>query len=865
MPVQRLIEPFDLRLDFFDLTDLGPAAQNEKVVELATSSTLRLFDLGGEVLLRPLLAQVGEEQHVLVITMHHIAGDGVSMGLLYRQLGELYSPPATGGTHPTVQYADFARWQRNRVDNGVLAADLPFWTQYLRGAPTTLNLLTDRPRPERPSFRGDTLRFTIANGTTKSLRHIGQERSASLFMVLLAVLAGLLHRHSGQEDVLIGIPVTNRHERRFQDTIGFFVNTVIVRIDVTGDPSFVELLLRVRDSVLAVFAHAETPFEHVVRAVQPSRDHHLPLYQVMFGLQSGRPCGLELAGVRVDEIAFDEPTAKHDLTVLVDEVDGEVSASLEYSSDLFDVATAEYLNAHFSALITAVADEPERNLSQLSLMTEEEAQVVDGFAGATSVRVVDERGLPQPVDIPGRLVVRLPGHDRVQDLGSTARWRPDGALDLLGPTHRPAPAIPAAAQDPRSDARPDPTEAEIAQLWSTVLDIPVPARDADFFTLGGNSMAMMRINWELREAFGVAIPMTRIMENPTVAGLAELVDAARLTVSASPPDPGTTRWRTESLPVSGPGHLWNVCALGPQDIWAAGTRHTPGNGQTESVVVHFDGQSWQLVDHPDLTRVVGITARGPEDVWLSGLGGLLRWNGHRWASPGGQAPAADCASITTVDGQIWTLVRRESGGQSLAVAVLDGGRWRWAPLPLPAPVNTVHASLAGSAADAAWLSTTQLTDSGRMRSLVLRWDGKNWSEQSLPTSAAPEVELIRVVALAREDVWVLGARHCAQGRQGVALHWDGSAWTETAVDASVGRLNGLLRTVDGQLWAVGGGDGDPGVLVRWDGAADTWVPAAAPRRCRLLGDVTEITDAGELIAGGAAEDGLALFRRMPGG
>ncbi|MEU7790175.1 condensation domain-containing protein [Amycolatopsis sp. NPDC049159] len=824
VPVQRVIEDFAVPVRVVGARD---------VREVATESALRRFDLTRDVLVRLTLVRHDEDEHDLVITMHHIAGDALSMGLLFGELAELYSAFAAGEPSPLpepgVQYRDFARWQQDRFAR-TDPAELEFWREYLRGAPVEIDLPADRPRPAERSFAGGTIRFTVPADVAAGLKQLAGRYGATLFMALLAVLKTLLARHSGQRDVVVGIPMANRQHRSFRDAIGFFVTTLAIRTDVTGDPSFEEFLRRVRDAALAAFAHGDVPFEHVVRAVQGSgSSSRLPVYQVMFGLQTGDPGRIELPGCKVEELPFDPPTAKHDLTVLIDDVPGGLAVRLEYNGDIFEPATARRLAVHFAELCSAIVADPGRPLSRLPMTDAVERADLALFRGAQRIDITDSRGESVAVGVPGDLVV-VDDHGR-RPLGRRARWRADGRLDLLdgggyevhGVRAQPVHEAPAALGDD--------VEQIVTQVWAKVLGVDDPSPSDDFFALGGSSMAAMQVNWELRKLLGVEIPMTEVFENPTVSGLAALVRAASGGGSGS-------GWRREELPAGGPGHLWNVAALGADDVWAA------GQSDAGSVVLHRDGHSWTAVDHPELRRVVGIAAAAADDVWLSGRAGLLHWDGSRWK----RAADFDCASVIATGGMVRTLLRPATADEPLSVASWDGTEWQHRAVPLTLPAETLHGCLSAAGPDEFWVSTMRSLGDGTTESVVLRWDG-DWSTVDLPADA----EVIRVAALAADDVWVLGARASAS----LALRWDGGKWTDTTEGSGLsGRINSIVRA--GDAWyAAGGGDGDPGRLLRWTG--DRWTELAAPRSL-LLGDLVRLPGTGEFVAGGAADDGMAVFR-----
>lgn len=803
-------------LTLVDLSSVAPAERETRIDDLATEFACRRFDLSTDVLLRASLVQVGPVEHVLVMTLHHMGGDGASVGLLKREISRLYTTFQTGQPSPlpelTVQYRDFADWQRGRFRRGPAPADVEFWRTYLNGAPKAVRLPMDRPRTAFHTFQGGTVRFRIEPDLATELRRLSARADASLFMCLLAILNVLLGKTGGGDDLITGTPVSSRGDQRFDDAIGYFVNTFVVRADISGDPIFYEVLGRVRHAVLSAHAHAQTPFEHVVRAVNAHRGApYLPVYQVMFGLQTGEPSELSLEGAETEEIPFDPPVAKHDLTLLFDEVDGALLGRLEYNGNIFDQATAQALAASYGELACAVVAWPRRRLSAV-------VELSPSAMALASKTAVSENSTD--------------GSGGVENVTSVP---PQGA-----------------------------TVQTVARIWSTVLGNADVRTDEDFFSAGGSSMAMMKVNLEIYRELGLELPVARLFENPTVLGMARYLDRVVAEGSAPPASGGGLGWIRPALPVEGPGHLWNIVATGPDGIWAAGRRDLlDGRGGSVSVVVHWDGRSWTEVDHPDLGRVVGATSRARDDVWMSGLHGLVRWDGARWERVGGSAPDRDCASVTAVADEVWTLVRPTDSTQPLVVARWDGRTWARESLPLPASGATLHGCLHGCAPDDVWVSTVRALPSGDVESWVLHWNGTAWSRVDLPDIPGGDTEIIRVHAHSSGDVWLLGAgvRQVQRDRERteLALHWDGSGWTRTTMSPQGrGRLNSMLRTASGDLWAAGGGSGVPGFLIRWDGAANTWISERAPRSA-LLGDLVQIPGTTRLLAGGADHNGLAVF------
>ena len=329
----------------------------------------RPFVLSAGGLFRALLKRVSEAEHVLLLTMHHIVCDGWSMGVLARELSVLYA----GGELAAlpVQYSDFVRWERERLSGAALEELLSYWRGRLAGLPPVLELPGDRPRPAVQSFGGGWVRFGVPGAVVRGLRRPG----VTLFMSLLAGFAVVLGRWSGRADVAVGSPMAGRSRVEVEDLIGFFVNTVVLRIDLGGDPTVGELLGRVRDTVLDAHRYAEMPFERLVEDLAPERSlAHTPLVQVMFVLQNAPREKLTLPGLSVSSVPLDTGTSKFDLTLSMTETGDGLDAVLEYSTDLFDASAINRFSAHLITVLEAFAADPRQRLSCIALVSEAERE-----------------------------------------------------------------------------------------------------------------------------------------------------------------------------------------------------------------------------------------------------------------------------------------------------------------------------------------------------------------------------------------------------------------------------------------------------------------------------------------------------------
>ncbi|MEU1167621.1 condensation domain-containing protein, partial [Streptomyces sp. NPDC005921] len=586
---------------------------------------------------------------------------------------------------PPGQYRDYARRRRHSTPDD-RDRDRPgdgepadaFWVRYLDGAPSTV-LPLDRPRPAKRTFAGDCVRFRLDTELVARLRELAAGRSTTLFVVLLAVLGDLLGRHGGQEDVVIATPVVDRPERRFEEMIGYFLNTVAIRCDLSGEPGLGALVDRVRDSTLAALAHASTPFEEVVRAVGASRGGtSSPVYQVMFALQTGQSSRPFLSGNEVEEIPYDPPTAKHDLTIMIDEDADGLLGRLEYSTDVIDRETACLLADHLVSLARAVVTDPTRPMAAIPLATEAERTRLGEREDALCLRIVDAKGGRVPLGVLGRLVLD-DGVSPGRQLARRARWRPRGGIEVLDDTPtRPGPNGLGTPRPPADHVRPDApatpaTSALVAAVWADVIGRS-PEGDEDFFALGGTSMTLMQVNWELRRRAGVEVPIAELLAAPTVSGMAGTVTQHQARTGR---EDHTSRWTRAELPLRGPGHLFNVAALSPTLMWAAGVRETPGSSEgTRSLVLRWNGDGWHEVPHPELEKVFGIAVAPSGAVWLSGRRGLLCFDGTHFRRVEGDAPQYDCASITRIGDGLWTMVRPDDtpGAQTYVAAGGEDGR-----------------------------------------------------------------------------------------------------------------------------------------------------------------------------------------------
>ncbi len=382
-PVQVVAPELDFSISFVDLNDLPDDIREAEVQWLVEKEAQRPFDLLKVPLLRMCLLylgeQAGEEDYVLLFTMHHIVSDGWSIGILIREFAILYEAFNSNQSSPLpklpIQYADFAVWQQQNLQGEMLEQQLTYWKQRLSGAPSLLELPIDQPRPAVQSYRGAIYRFAVSKALTEELYRLSRRARVTLFMVLLAAFKVLLSRYSGHRDICVGTPIANRTRMETEGLIGFFVNTLVLRTDLSGNPRFTELLKQVREVALGAQTHQELPFERLVEELQPVRElSHSPLFQVMFALQNAFMQALELPGLRINQLETSNKSAVFNLTLSVVEVENSLSAFLEYDTDLFAESTIGRMAAHIQVLLEGIVNNPEARLSDLPLLTPQENQ-----------------------------------------------------------------------------------------------------------------------------------------------------------------------------------------------------------------------------------------------------------------------------------------------------------------------------------------------------------------------------------------------------------------------------------------------------------------------------------------------------------
>jgi amino acid adenylation domain-containing protein/thioester reductase-like protein len=367
------------QLPVIHLATLPDEKQATEVQKLADKEAKCPFNLSNGPLFRTTLLQLHLDVHVLLVTMHHIISDGWSVSVLIHELLTLYEAFSTGQPSPlpplSIQYIDFAYWQRQWLTHADLEQQLNYWRQQLTGSPALLALPTDYPRPAIKSFQGNAQTFEISQLMTQQLIEISEQYHATLFMTLLTAFVTLLNRYSGQEDIAVGTPIANRDHSEIEPLIGFFVNTLVLRTRLSGNPRFTELLAQVEKTCIDAYEHQDLPFEQLVETLHPERNlSHTPLFQVMFVLQNTPTEPLQLSRLTTSYLPLTHITAKFDLTLSLEETPQGLVGELEYSTDLFKAETIKRMIGHFQTLLASIIAQPTQSIAFLPLLTAAEKQ-----------------------------------------------------------------------------------------------------------------------------------------------------------------------------------------------------------------------------------------------------------------------------------------------------------------------------------------------------------------------------------------------------------------------------------------------------------------------------------------------------------
>ncbi|MBI3418287.1 MAG: amino acid adenylation domain-containing protein [Verrucomicrobia bacterium] len=377
IPMQVVNEGATVNFRIVDLSAMPPEPREAEAQRISIEESDKSFDLERELMMRTTLLRLAADEHILILVTHHIASDGESRGIFFRELAILYGAFSEGKVptlpDPPIQYADFAVWQRESFKGEALQRQLQYWLKQLSGAPPVLELPSDRPRPAVQTYSGARMGAMYPKSVALALRGLSQQEGATQFMLLLTAFNVLLHRYTGQDDIVVGTPVAGRSWTEVENLIGYFSNSLVLRTKFAGNPTFRQLLKQVREMTLGAFSNQELPFEKLVEELQPERDlSRSPIYQIMFSVGQARGEETSLRGLQLTPLNPDRGTAKFDLSFGFRELPEGLSAGCEYATDLFDAATFKRFFAHLGVLLEAIAANPDLPVDELPLLTETE-------------------------------------------------------------------------------------------------------------------------------------------------------------------------------------------------------------------------------------------------------------------------------------------------------------------------------------------------------------------------------------------------------------------------------------------------------------------------------------------------------------
>ncbi len=380
-PVQVIAPELYIPIEQIDLSALPPEQQEHEFYRLAQQEALKPFNLAHGPLLRITLLRFGQQSFGLILVMHHIVSDNWSTGLFVHEILRLYQAEVQNQPAQleplTIQYADFAVWQRKWLKGKTLQKQLDYWRQKLEGIQPMLELPLDHPRPAYQTYNGSFKLFEIPASLSEQLRELSRQHDVTLFMTLLTAFFVLLHRYSNQEDICVGSPIANRNRKETESLIGFFVNTLVLRAIIDNNPSFTELLAQIKETTLEAYAHQDLPFEMLVEELQPERDmSHSPLFQVMFVMNNAPVEKLMLPGLEIELIELESNTTKFDLILNVTDGDSALKCKLEYNTDLFNSQTMERLIHHYLKILQQIVKQPSIKVGEIDLLTDDERQIL---------------------------------------------------------------------------------------------------------------------------------------------------------------------------------------------------------------------------------------------------------------------------------------------------------------------------------------------------------------------------------------------------------------------------------------------------------------------------------------------------------
>jgi len=497
-PIQVIAPSIALTLTIIDLGEHPETEREAFAQQISTEEAQKPFNLATKPLFRGKLLRLAETEYVLLLNMHHIISDGWSFDIFFRELAELYEAFSTNKPSPLpelpIQYADFAHWQRQWLQGEVLESQLNYWKQQLGGSLPILQLPTDYPHPPVQTYPGAYRSLELPLNLTQALKTLSQQEGVTLFMTLLAAFQILLSRYSGQEDIIVGIPITGRNQVETEGLIGFFVNSLAIRTNLSGNPTFRQLLSQVREVTLGAYDHQDLPLEKLTEEIRPERDFsRSPLFQVMFAFQNTPSQPWELPGLIITPLEIHNGTSKFDLTLDLKETSEGIKGGIEYNTDLFKAETITRMLGHFQALLEGIVAKPEQCFSDLPLFIAAEQHQILVECYSTQL---ERSALPEP--------------------------------DLLRPNLKSVFVAPST-----------PVEQQIADIWIQFLKLDTVGIHDNFFKLGGHSLLAAQIIFHLRQAFNVELRLSVLFELPTIAQLSDRIETIHWTIQDMPTSENT--------------------------------------------------------------------------------------------------------------------------------------------------------------------------------------------------------------------------------------------------------------------------------------------------------------------------------------
>lgn len=557
----QIVSPeLTVRMPVIDISHLPADRINEEADRLGSIEAHRTFDLSKAPLLRAEILRLGAEHHIFHFTVHHALFDGMSMTIFTYELAEFYQAFFENRPHKldplAIQYGDYSVWQKDFLAGPKVKGQLEYWKTKLKGM-KEVSLPTDFPRPPVKSWKGDITSILLPKELSSKLQTIAAGKGATLFHVHLAAFMILLRRYSGDLDVAVGAPVAGRSGGDLEPLIGVFINTLILRSDLSGNPSFYDYLSQIRTTSLESLENQELPFEHLVHELRPERDaSRNPLFQVNFNHHRSFTQTEHFGGVALTTIPSRSPGAIFDLHLFLVEREEGWRAALDFSTELFTRESADRMLGHLRTLLEDIAAHPEKRIEEFEILTsQEKSELLSDWAkgsaespvatGAgqsiphTKVVILDDLLRPVPVGIPGELHagqenhsgndpgnhIQHPDFGRLLPTGDVCRWTNDGTIEFIQRKGE-KPAQVEVKTEPKqayATETADSTESRLTRIWEDLLEIPNIGRDDDFFAIGGHSLMTLRMFSRIHREFGKSLPLATLLKHPTIASLASQI------------------------------------------------------------------------------------------------------------------------------------------------------------------------------------------------------------------------------------------------------------------------------------------------------------------------------------------------------